>query len=247
MTITKQVTASIHVCFPEVNDFLVAQREGLYESASLLRPGINISIILNSACYVEGALEAGLKALMHQRRGIYGQLNIPDFYTRKTLNGLFYRLADELETRISRDTGPERFDGLFEMILGEPISSLDSIEPVWEGIVVLFQFRNMIAHARAIFASFTLHADGTYRDASFRGGYRKAEEYLLKKKLIEHHFGEGDFEDFYFTDDVADHFWALSQDFVKRVSESLAGAEKISFDSGVWPVDDGTSDPSSDL
>jgi hypothetical protein len=236
MSIRKFIREPICNYLPEVIEFLVSQRATVQMHSESLRVGINYSIVLNSACYVEGALEAGLKALLWQRRDLYSEVEIPDFNVRKTINRLFNGVFDDLETRISRATGPANYDDLFEIIISERISKYDLIKPLWEGVMVLFHFRNVIAHGREIAASLAQGwwTSGAWEE-NFSGGYRKTEDYLLKNKLIDKRFVEGSSEALYFTDDVADHFWNIAKEFIKRLSESLTGEEKKAFDSAVWP------------
>jgi hypothetical protein len=237
MAIEKIITQSICHCLPEVNTFLISQRANVNAFPDTLRVGLNYTIVLNSACYIEGALEAGLKALLRHRRDAFNKVDIPDFETRKAMNTFYRRIEDELEARIGRSTGPSNYDDLFELILGERVSQFDSVKPTWEGVTILFQFRNVIAHGREISARLTQGwwTKGSWEE-QFSGGYRKVEDYLTKKKLITKRFTAEDGEEaIYFTDEVADHFCAVANDFIQKVSDSLTGDEKKKFDSAVWP------------
>lgn len=237
MAIHKFIKGAIFHYLPEVNNYLTVQRASISEESGSLRVGLNFSITLNSACYVEGALEAGLKSLLAQRRKLYYSIEKSDFYTRKTTNQIFNKLSDDLEARIGRATGPTSYDDLFEILLSERISKFDAIQPLWEGIVVLFHFRNVIAHGREIAAclSYGWWTEGAWEE-NFSGGYKKTEDYLLKNKLIEKRFVEELSDAIYFTDEVADHFWKIANEFIKRISESLSGEEKKAFDSAIWPT-----------
>jgi len=52
------------------------------------------------------------------------------------------------------------------------------------------------------------------------GGYKKAEEYLLKNKIINVKFADCR-NDIYFTNKVANHFWKLSHKFIDAIIKSL--------------------------
>ena len=92
--------------------------------------------------------------------------------------------------------GTRKYDGLFTLIVGSPVSSMDEVSPLWEGIVVLFHPRNVLAQGRAV--NFTMEFPGDDFppdwDASsteeFKGDYSKVQNYLLKKKVINKKFAE---------------------------------------------------------
>lgn len=133
-------------CTRALIDFLTATRETA--SAPLLRAAINHAIIFYSACFIEGVLEAGLKALLRRRREVYNRVEMPELEVRKTTNTLFNALEEDVDKRISRATGIDAYDDLFRLVTGSQLSRRDSLKPIWEGMCVLFQFRNMLAHGR---------------------------------------------------------------------------------------------------
>ena len=67
----------------------------------------------------------------------------------------------------------------------------------------------------------------------FSGSYSKVEKYLQKNELITGKFTESKLDNLYFEDKIADHFWNLSLDFLRKISESLKGEEKVAFDEEV--------------
>jgi hypothetical protein len=236
MTIQQLLREPMYLYLPEVIHFLATHRATTDARSDSLRVGINYTIILMSACYVEGALEAGLKALLWRRRNLYSKVEMFDFDTRKTISQLFNRVLGDLEARVSRAAGLANYDDMFEVIMGERISKYDLMKPLWEGVTVLFHFRNVIAHGREITASLTQGwwTNGSWEE-DFSGGYRKTEDYLLKNKLIDKRFVEDTSQALYFTDGVADHFQSIAEEFIKGLSESLADEDKKAFDSTVWP------------
>ncbi len=201
-----------------------------------LKVGINFSIILNSACYIEGVLETGLKALLCQKRNVFNKiLSHPNFYIRKTTNQFFNKLEEDLEGKISRTTGLSNYDDVFNLLIGKRPSKFPAIAPMWEGLKTLFHFRNVISHGKEV-SGFLLSAywiDEPWKE-SFRGGYKKAEEYFLKNNLVKKRFIESESERMFFSNRVASHFWKLAQDFVKNLSNSLSGEEKKAFDEAVF-------------
>ena len=57
----------------------------------------------------------------------------------------------ELNT-YSRTTGLQNYDKLFELFCKKRISKMSNMEPLWEGLQILFNFRNVIAHGREALA-----------------------------------------------------------------------------------------------
>jgi hypothetical protein len=221
---------------PASISFLCSQRKALKRPEKSIRIGLNFSIILNSACFVEGVLEAGLKALLQQRRLVFNKISsIPEFYTRKTINTLFNNIEEELERRISKTTGPSNYDELFKLLIDQKLSEFEKIKPLWESIQVLFQFRNVLAHGKEISAVLVKgpKTQGSWEE-SFFGGYKKAEEYLVKNKLLKKRYLDRNTEDIFFTDKVADHFKNLARRFIKAISNSLSDNEKSAFDMAVF-------------
>lgn len=155
---------------------------------------------------------------------------MPELEVRKTTNTLFNALEEDVDQRISRATGIDAYDDLFRLVTGSQLSRRDSLKPIWEGMYVLFQFRNVLAHGREISAA-RLSAywiKEPWLD-QFTGGYKRAEEYLVKRKLISKGFWDSDSEHLFFSDDVADHFWCLSSDFVREVQASVDAEDRAVF------------------
>lgn len=209
-------------------NFLIDSRDK--EQITELNVGINYSIILHSACYVEGILEDGLKGILRQRRDVYNSIDIPDFYRRKTINILFKSIEEDIENKISRTTGIENYNAIFKLLTDKNINEFPSIKPLMEGIQVLFQFRNVLAHGREISTRLisAYWIEEPYKEFYF-GGYKKAENYLLKKGLINKKFSESDSAEVYFTNVIADHFWDISKTFLKIVANSLDDDIKDTF------------------
>jgi len=233
------------ILWPDIEEFikflLVNRAKNKHNSS--LNIGINYSIIFYSACYLESVLEAGLKAILLHKRLIFQKVDIPDFNKRKTINQFYIELEDDIKDRISRATGIQNYDYLFKLLTGKKISEINEIKSFWEGIQILFQFRNVLAHGREISASMTSTSISLVDKSSlvvesweefYCGGYKNAEDYLLKKglikkKFVEEYFGNADGV-LYFSDNVADHFWELAKDFILQLSKSLPEDVKKVFD-----------------
>lgn len=186
------------------------------------RIGINISIIINSACFLEGFLEHETKKLLSKRFDVLRKQKIDEFPLRRIKNVFIKNIETEFEYRVSRATGMEQFDSLFKILSYKdaPVG-LRSFEN-WEGVTVLFQLRNVLAHGREVTASrvSSYLTNGLWQD-EFSGGYRKAEEYLLKRKLIYKKIFENKSINHIFTNKVTDHFYSTAKQFIKYCEKNI--------------------------
>jgi len=198
-----------------------------------IHAGMNFCIILGSACYLEGMLEAGLKALLWLRREVYNRTQSPNLEIRRSMNLWFTRMENDLESRICSAVGAAGYDEMLELLCGEPLKGLRKVAPLWEGITVLFQLRNVLGHGREVKAHQIVSVSPI--EEVFRGGYRHAENYLRKRKLIARKFTEAHSDYLFLSDPVADHFFDLVTQVPSAISESLAGKEKQAFDKAILP------------
>jgi hypothetical protein len=202
------------------NAWLIRTRVGDLAISAQERTGINFSILLNSACYVEGSLEWLLHQLLDDHSQLFHSIDKPDLVARRTVNRFFRRLMEDIEKRICRATGPENYGDVFELLVGKPLSECAGDAESWEGIRVLFYLRNAIAHGRMAAAKYTM-VGGTPEqpewDEEFNGGYARVCEYLEKRGLASGKFGDLGVETLVFCDQVADHFWSLAQTVTQTV------------------------------
>ncbi len=165
-------------------DYLLKSRNCLSKRNHDERIGINISLIINTACYIEGRLEHEIKELLANRNIVLNSIVIEDFYKRRTHAIFINKVTEDLDARIERITGVDGFDSIIELLsyMRTP-SKLRSFKN-WEGITVLFQLRNVLAHGRQVTAQRTKAwwTNDSWED-EFCGGYKKAEDYLLKKGI----------------------------------------------------------------
>jgi uncharacterized protein YutE (UPF0331/DUF86 family) len=196
-----------------LNKFLIESRKIVRQKD--IRTGINYTIILNTACCVEGILEYILKEILFQKSTMLQEVKSKEFHQ------FYYSLEKEIHTRIAKTTGINNYNYLFKLLIGKELSKINIIKPYMEGINVLFEFRNVLAHGREIkFESFCIDITNKEYYDSFIGGYKKAEDYLLKKKIINVKYANCR-NDIYFTNKVADHFWKLSYKFINAIIKSL--------------------------
>jgi hypothetical protein len=172
-----------------------------------VRAGINFSIVLGATCFVEGSLESILLS------------QIPESDDQSPL---VRRLLADLRQRVGMTTGAERFNNLFALVAGRTALALVNDQELWEATKVLFHFRNMIAHARAVrYDLLSPPGIGGYWEEEFSGGYKQVEDFLLRKGMIEsRHVEEAD-NLFYFRDNVADFFWDKACRFVEAIRTNI--------------------------
>jgi hypothetical protein len=221
---TMQRKTPIWFCIPPLIRWLTDARNG---QTTLLTPdvrsGINFSIILNSGCYIEGAMESGVWALLDQRT--------------QEEDPLCAILREDLKRRFSREfTGAEGYNELFKLVVGVAASDLPEVKPLWEGVVSLFHVRNVLAHGRAITHELDFHvAPGSRWKEKICGPTAKVRKYLLKKKLVPAKPRPLDDEWFFLTDKVADHFSHLATVVIVAIGESLSGQAQKVFQSATGP------------
>lgn len=214
------ITEAIWPCIEASLDHFTASRA--VGPSPAVRAGVNFSIVLGSACYLEGTLETLLHALLEHRRGVYSNVEIPDFETRRSMNVFYNRFEDDLSARIARSLGAEGYDDMFELLTGAPLHDFDAVKPLWEPTTVLFNFRNVLGHGRQVHArQFTGGAvPGGFRE-EFSGSYRRVEDYLRKVGLLQDRFPDAHSEYIFLKDNIADHFWTTAKQIPAAVISSL--------------------------
>lgn len=204
-------------------EFLLEKRRGLKKKDLDYRIGINYSIILHAALLIEGVVEYNLKELLKHRMEILDSVIIPVFYRRRLYNTFIHNCEEHLKNTIEKTTGIEGFERLFLLFSYKRVPVKFSEFKYWEGIKVLFHFRNVLAHSREITAQkiFAWWNEYTEQD-DFKGGYKLTEDYILKKKLTNQRFSKTLSHEHLFTNKVADHFSMITLkflDFIEKIFE----------------------------
>jgi len=83
--------------------------------------------------------------------------------------------------------------------------------------------RNALGHGREVKAYQIISVAPI--EEEFHGGYRRAENYLRKRKLINKKFTDAHSDFIFLSDPVADHFLELVERVPKAISQSLAKEE----------------------
>jgi hypothetical protein len=211
-------------CIEASVNHLVNERKNV--TSKLVQSGLNFSIVLGSACYVEGTIETILRAALGMRRKEFIEVPIDDLALRRAVNSFFNRVEEEFGENIGRATGAAGYDQMFELLTGYPLSKLDKVKTRWEGITVLFHFRNVLGHGREVAArQYRGGAAPGGMQEDFTGSYKKVEDYLHKKKLLSKKFVEAHDELLYLDNPIADHFWNLAHALPDAIVKSLAEAD----------------------
>ena len=116
---------------------------------------------------------------------------------------------------------------MFALIAGQRLSDLMGVKPLWEGITVLFNFRNVLGHGREVSARQYAGGfiPGGFKE-EFTGSYRVVEDYLRKKHLLSRKFVDAHSEFLYLASDIADHFWQLARALPNAAIASLPDGER---------------------
>lgn len=186
-----------------------------------IKTALNLNIILCSACLIEGILEDRGKLLLGYYREVFNLIKKPNLELRKPMNYFYRNIEKYLGRKVSQSTGLDNYSSLFETFTGSSMKKYVHISPIYEGVNVLFQLRNVIAHGRQVHA---YEVEAYYTDgieAYFNGGYKKAEDYLVKKGLMTNRFLDGESSELYFTDEIANHFSDIAQEFIKALDSYI--------------------------
>ncbi len=207
----------IYSYYRDIIEFNVKSRESI--TCEKLNSAINLNIILSVACYVEGFLEDRGKLLLGYYQVIFGEVQFKEFELRKPKNIFFNNVIEFLNRKISQSTGIDNYNSIFELLTKESFKTNDAISPFIEGINVLYQFRNVIAHGRLIhFYEVDSH---NIQEKVYNGGYKKADDYLTKKGLLSDKIKDVGSSQIYFTNEIADHFNSLALDFTRAFDSFL--------------------------
>lgn len=191
------------------------------------KTALNLNIILCSACLIEGVLEDRGKILLGYYRDIFDTINIPEFELRKPMNHFFNNIEEHLHKKVSQSTGLDNYASLFELFTGTSMKQHKKIKPLYEGVNVLFQLRNVIAHGRLIHA-YDVEAYYTNGiEEFFCGGYKKAEDYLIKKGLLSDRFRDVEGSSLYFSNEIAEHFDTISHSFISALDAYIVESLQV--------------------
>ena len=233
--------SEIYSLFKSNIDFLFENRDCKKE----LNCALNMNIILLNACYLEGLFERNAKCILGYHRSIYKNVSIPDLNFRRPMNIFYNRITSDLKRKISQTSGIDNYDTLFEILLGKSMKKDEAIKPLIEPIKVLFQLRNVIAHGREITAyEVSAYWTSGANEEHFEGGYKKAEDLLLKNNLLDKKYVEQQDVSLFFTNNIADYFYNTMTEFIAQldlfINHNLEIPDKIYDDISTYNKTYGT-------
>ena len=211
----------------ETREFMITSRNNTTVNIQM---GLNYNIILTSVLILEGKFERLLYAIVNYYDHIYvenmGNVDIKeDISVGKNYRNFLNNLFDRTKTQISKNTGISHYKNMLNMLIDDytPTQEMRSLE---EGIEVLFQLRNVLAHGRAVrFDIKTYMPYPTYEveniEIDFRGGYKKAEDYLYKQGLLEQKCIENKDCHLLFSNKISDYFVNLQNKYIYECYKSI--------------------------
>jgi len=233
MAIEIKTNISYYDTIPSVIFYLKKLRDGFYEDINedtIL--GINITLVFQAACLIEGSLESGLNQIINKQR-----------FKKKFHDPIIDRLFVDISDRLHRTTGISNYNNIFKLLFDKNINDMIENPSLWESINILFQFRNIIAHGRAISMSTKLldidssdleeHAFKDILNDELRfGSFGNIQEYLLKNNLITNRFSSAFLEQELINNDIADHFWGNALIFLYKLSNNIPRGYRKVFKDG---------------
>ena len=215
------------IILKNTRDYLLSCRENVSEE---VRIGLNYNIIIGTALILEAESESLIHNIINQYEELcikYYQLDLIGCDANLAANArcLLNSSFSKLKEYSSKGTGMEHYKKTFQMLL--PKSDLTPLTPYEEGIQVLYQFRNVIAHGRAIrfeertYYSHIDYEKETKKEIDFMGGYKKAQEYLIKKGLLNVPITESyDFKSL-FSNEICDHLIEVESNYYKTLEKCV--------------------------
>jgi hypothetical protein len=186
--------ATIHWIREERNKSLALQTFPLTANYK----GMNATIILLSACCIEGFLSECLKSFANPFKP---PTSLENRLERDYLETVNYAMLGDL---------PD----LFRMPLGKPLKDLLNNEPLYKSFEMLSSLRNLLAHAKSVtyknFDFYAMEVPVTDYKYELTGKQKALEDYLVKLKLIKRN-------ELMLTHNVADHFGAFVKTFIEAV------------------------------
>jgi hypothetical protein len=214
-----EITLKVWGCLPSTLCFI---RDFKYDCKARLPhdvlAGLNYSMVVNSCFLLEGVFESALISIWRARA------------KQK-------KLASEVfEKDLRRGTGLDSYNSLFEKIVDRRLSELKYVKPLYEGLSSHFTLRHLLAHGRTTVFAF-VEKNGkspawSDEHLHFPSAYKRAEDYLIKKKLMPHSVSGGIWPHPYLSNEIGDHFAAHAFDVVVAIIRSLEPDDASAFVAG---------------
>jgi len=223
MSIIHKVSNYVYPCYKDMIDYLLIERKK--DTLKNLKTEINLNIILNCTCYIEGFLEKKTKSIVTYYEKLLQKIKIDETEIRRNKNIFLKRIFSDINNRISQCTGIDSYDNIYKLLLEKSFKEDKNISSLLEGIKILFQLRNVIAHGREINAYEIIRGYGLQEieyykgEEFFFGGYRNAETFLLKKGLIKKKFIDTGNGNILFSNKVTNYFINITNNFITAIDK----------------------------
>lgn len=178
-----------------------------------IHQGINYSIILNSACIVEGILDYLSRHLILTKSS----------FNKDNLNEIDQEIINHFLEDIRLKTW-SKYDAVIKLLVKSTLKKLiGKVSPnLYVHLEHLFKYRNVLAHGQSIDMQliFSDLAKSQIKDIEFKNNFHELIEYLRKNKLAEKKYKDNTlFTDVFFTNKVADHFFSISEEFALNLEK----------------------------
>ncbi|KAA3637504.1 MAG: hypothetical protein DWQ02_06625 [Bacteroidetes bacterium] len=174
-------------------------------SVQVVKPSLNISIIISCCSVIEGYLFTVIKDHLF----IAGHKNNKENDNTQLLDRVLLDYSEQLENATWG-----RYLKIFETITGYSISK--GIESnIFKAVAIMFQYRNQLAHGNEI--EITFIENGGPGEIKPTSKYFKILKYGEEKKLIKVDYDNHNFD--ILTNQFIDHFYEKTKQFIIEVNE----------------------------
>jgi hypothetical protein len=203
--------------YPKTTKWKLAQRDKLdAQNDKDIIDGINITTIVDSACFVEGTINDILNEVIHYKSS----------YADEFKERLVESLGDRLDNAQWTD-----YVKIFEIVFGVDIKN--KIDPMlWKGISALFTFRNMLVHGKPITVEF-YEKSSDKCEVKVPKKYHTVFQYLLERKLLNQYYPREQKDVDLITNEICNHFFAISKTFIRELLKVVPQYEKEDIEEGI--------------
>jgi hypothetical protein len=196
MSADQKVSEFVGVLDGDMANYLKEYLERTTDDKKRLPKGFYYFGIVACACYFESILERYTASRWK-----------PDRFANEDIAK---RAMEKLGEDLAKTTGLESWSKWFDILFDVKLKQL--LAPQWEGLVVLFQTRNALAHGRGTKIKIGLDRGGKCVGVSIDGSpYQKSIEYLIRKSVVAIPSGKAPSAGTILTPKVVSHFRTIVQ------------------------------------
>lgn len=203
--------------YPKTTKWKLAQRDKLDEDDKDLIDGINITTIIDSACFVEGTVNEILNEAIYTKSFPY-------------TNEFNSRLIDLVEEKLENAQWTD-YVKIFEVVFGFDLRK-EINQTLWKGISALFTFRNMLVHGKPITIEFYERSNDKC-EIKVPKKYHSVFQYLLERKLIHQFYSRDETNVDLISSSICDHFFYISKTFIREVLKLVPFSDKEDIEENI--------------